>query len=210
MPSSARTRILVTFLAALVVTAAFGCQDKGKAQQKAPSRFAAVTRESGEKAQRVFCEQTFPRSGEGARAFVRPKERPAPPHEHPSSKEGGWRWVNLWATWCRPCVEEMPLLARWRDALTKDGLPLSVELWSVDEDEDALTDWLKKNRMPGEVRWLESSDALAATLASFGLDASSPIPVHVLVDPDGQVRCARVGAVHEEDYGAVKAMLSSR
>jgi thiol-disulfide isomerase/thioredoxin len=30
--------------------------------------------------------------------------------------------VNFWATWCLPCVEELPLLARMQDRYRKDGV----------------------------------------------------------------------------------------
>jgi len=44
--------------------------------------------------------------------------------------------VNFWATWCPPCVEEMPSLEGLHLALMKEGLVvLSV---SVDEDEAGL------------------------------------------------------------------------
>jgi peroxiredoxin len=44
--------------------------------------------------------------------------------------------VNFWATWCPPCVEEMPSLERLHRALGNEGLVvLSI---SGDEDESAL------------------------------------------------------------------------
>ena len=44
--------------------------------------------------------------------------------------------LNFWATWCAPCVAEMPSLERLYRALGREGLTvLSV---SVDEDETAL------------------------------------------------------------------------
>jgi peroxiredoxin len=44
--------------------------------------------------------------------------------------------VNFWATWCAPCVEEMPSLERLHRALAGEGLVvLGI---SVDEDEAAL------------------------------------------------------------------------
>ena len=207
MPSDRKLpAFAVLFLLALQVG---GCSQRNDPPQVAPSRFAAVVEERSESARRAFCETTFPKSGPEARAFVVPKERAAPPHEAKAAARGGWRWVNLWATWCRPCVEEIPLLERWRTALTKDDVAISFEMWSIDDDEEALTSWLGKHPMPGVVRWLESPGDLGPVLTSFGLEASSPIPVHVVVDPEGQVRCARVGSVHEEDYGAVKAMLTA-
>ena len=29
--------------------------------------------------------------------------------------------VNLWATWCKPCIEEMDLLGRWGKSLAAEG-----------------------------------------------------------------------------------------
>src|SRR5262245_8093399 len=37
-----------------------------------------------------------------------------------------WRWVNVWATWCKPCVEEMPRLAKWREQLGAAGHPFEL------------------------------------------------------------------------------------
>ena len=44
--------------------------------------------------------------------------------------------VNFWATWCPPCVSEMPSLERLHRTLARDGVQvLGV---SIDEDEAAL------------------------------------------------------------------------
>jgi peroxiredoxin len=48
--------------------------------------------------------------------------------------------VNIWATWCPPCVAEMPSLERLHRTLEKEGLQvLGV---SVDEDETALREFV--------------------------------------------------------------------
>lgn len=50
--------------------------------------------------------------------------------------------INFWATWCPPCVAEMPSLERLHRALSRDGLVvLGV---SADEDEAALDQFVKK------------------------------------------------------------------
>jgi peroxiredoxin len=51
--------------------------------------------------------------------------------------------VNFWATWCPPCVAEMPALERLSRALGPQGLVvLGV---SVDEDETALRDFAARH-----------------------------------------------------------------
>src|SRR6185436_14226763 len=108
----------------------------------------------------------------------------------------GWRWLNVWATWCGPCVEEMGLLVKWRDALTREGAPVSFELLSIDspDAEPELKKWQAKT-LPGPIRWLRSDDDFPPFLDTLGIDRAAAIPIHVLIDPAGGVRCVRVGAI---------------
>jgi peroxiredoxin len=50
--------------------------------------------------------------------------------------------VNFWATWCPPCVAEMPSLDRLHRGLSHEGLV--VLAISVDEDESALAAFVLK------------------------------------------------------------------
>jgi len=209
VPSTAVPTIAATILAALLA----GCPDE-KPAGPPPSRFDAVTAKPAARPNR-FCEKTWPAEGDGARMWRPPELRtlegaPAPaPAPTPTPKKG-WRWVNAWATWCVPCVEEMGLLARWREGFRQDGVEVTFELLSVDspEAEPELKKWLTRG-LPGAVSWVKSPDDFPRWLeTSLGLDPDSAIPIHVLVDPAGRLRCARVGAVHAQDYGAVRALLT--
>lgn len=187
-----------------------GCEDNAEEQKPPPGRFAAVSKKEtqSDKASRSFCEVTYPKSGAGAKKFQAPPERAVPGPSKKARTDATWRWVNLWATWCGPCVEELPLLDRWKDALDKDGIPIEVELWSIDEDEGDLKGWLAKKPMPGPVKWLKDQESLGPTLESFGIDKNSAIPVHLFVDASDHIRCVRVGAVHGNDFGAIKTILT--
>ena len=191
-------------LTVLCVALLSGCPDEKNSGQ-APSRFAGVaTKVSKQTAQ--FCDHSYP-------AGVDHLYRPAPTRPltgadaSPSGK--GWRWVNAWATWCTPCVEEMGLLTRWRDALKEDGLDVSFELLSIDvtDAEPELRRWTQKS-LPGKVQWLRAEEDFGPWLDALGVERDAAVPIHVLVDPKGQVRCVRVGAVHAQDYGAVRSLLT--
>jgi thiol-disulfide isomerase/thioredoxin len=125
----------------------------------------------------------------------------------PAVAPGHWRWVNVWATWCKPCVEEVPRLTRWRGKLAAAGHPVDLAFVSVDDSPDDVAAFLKLHPdIPSAPRLAEPAKQ-GAFLTSLGLDATSPIPVHVLVSPSGHIRCVRAGGVSEQDYDAVERLL---
>jgi thiol-disulfide isomerase/thioredoxin len=179
-------------------------------------RFAGVRKQPASRAtpQSTFCEKSYPPGGEGARRWVGPPQRPLPGAADGTTGTGAttaaaWTWVNLWATWCAPCVEEMELLGRWREGFSRDGMQVRFELLSIDdpEHEKDLAAWRSKP-VPGPIRWIRSEGDLGPLLESLGIDRGAMIPIHALVDASGWLRCVRVGAVHEQDYAAVKGVLA--
>jgi thiol-disulfide isomerase/thioredoxin len=126
----------------------------------------------------------------------------------PRATPGRWRWVNLWATWCRPCLSEMPMVFSWKDRLTAAGHPVDVQLLSVDASNDEVEQYQGlHSEVNGTVRMAEPG-AVQAYLTSLGLDGGASIPVHVFVDPAGKVRCVRAGAISEDDFDDVQLVVS--
>jgi thiol-disulfide isomerase/thioredoxin len=204
---AARRSARAAALLLAIPLALLACRDAPPSSGDAPlERFEGVRRQAGAPAaaQTAFCEKSYPA---GARRFTAPPERPLPGAAAPAA--AGWRWVNLWATWCTPCVEEMALLRQWRDGFAREGVPVAFELYSIDEadKEKDLVAWRSKG-LPGALRWLRSEGDLGPLLDALGVERDAMIPIHALVDGAGWLRCVRVGAIHEQDWAAVKGMLA--
>ena len=95
--------------------------------------------------------------------------------------------LNFWATWCKPCVAEMPELEQLQEALAEQGVRVltvaagnqmgkSPEAFFQEHDLDALT---------------LHQDPHARLLAAFG---SQRVPSTYLIDRDGRVLGGVVGA----------------
>jgi thiol-disulfide isomerase/thioredoxin len=124
----------------------------------------------------------------------------------PPSINGKWQWINVWATWCKPCVEEIPLLVLWQEELRSFEL-LFV---SADDDDTAIASFRKAHpNTPRSLR-IASPDQLEAWFASIGLDRGATLPVHVFVDPHGSIRCIRTGAIASHDRAAVSTLVTSK
>jgi thiol-disulfide isomerase/thioredoxin len=148
----------------------------------------------------AFCDQRA--TAETARAFPLPATTP------PLVPASTWRWINLWATWCGPCVAEMPTLARWEKRLANEAVPADLVFVSVDRTDAEVSRFLDKHPgLPHDVR-LEPYDQLPAWFEALGVAPDTAIPLHVFVDPDGRVRCVRAGAINPADYPLVKALIS--
>jgi thiol-disulfide isomerase/thioredoxin len=92
--------------------------------------------------------------------------------------------LNLWATWCAPCVRELPQLVRLQSALPA----VSVVAVNVGRDNPAQTAaFLKSHGAGGLAPYVDSNAALIRAFNTEGL------PFSVIVDPNGHELARAVG-----------------
>ena len=120
---------------------------------------------------------------------------------------GSWTWLNVWATWCHPCVDEMPRIAKWRDKLNAAGKHVELAFVSVDENDADLAAFKKDHPDAPLSARLADPKIQPQWFQELGLDANPPIPINVFVSPTGHVRCARAGSINETDYAAIEKLL---
>lgn len=125
---------------------------------------------------------------------------------------GRWAWVNLWAAWCKPCKEEIPLLKTWEAQLAQAGTPIHLAFLSLDDDERQARQFLNSQPANGlrASWWLQEGKGRTAWLEAMNLKAEPQLPVHILLDPQGAVRCVIEGAIEPGDFNAVKALVARR
>lgn len=102
--------------------------------------------------------------------------------------------INFWATWCRPCIEELPLLQALHDGKAEHG----VQVLTIAQEEDAegVRAFLDRLKVDLPV-WLDPpSQGEASRL--FGNDRQV-LPFSVLVGPDGRVLQRRAGMFSEAE-----------
>jgi thiol-disulfide isomerase/thioredoxin len=89
--------------------------------------------------------------------------------------------IDFWATWCGPCVKEIPSVKKTYDALHKDGFEIIGV--SLDSDKKKLDDFLAKNDMP----WPQFFDGKGWKTSLAQEHGISSIPAMWLVDKEGNL-----------------------
>lgn len=88
-------------------------------------------------------------------------------------------FLNFWATWCAPCVKEMPALDRLHNILAADG----IDVLAVSEDREGLP-VAKKFHEANKLQSLAvMTDPKGALLRGF---KGQGLPTTVLIDKQGR------------------------
>ncbi len=124
-----------------------------------------------------------PRVGEAAPDFaIKDSDRSVALHD----LKGEVVVLNFWATWCPPCVEEMPSLVAMQRQLKDKGV--QVLAVSIDVDQKAYEKFLKDHGV--DLLTVRDPDQKASTM--YG---SFKWPETYIIDRKGVVRRKFIGAV---------------
>ncbi len=93
-------------------------------------------------------------------------------------------FLNFWATWCPPCVEEMPSMQRLADILEPEGLAMVAV--NVQEDRPQVERFMSDHGLSFEVL-LDRRGQVGQSYAVRGL------PTTVILDRTGAIMARKVG-----------------
>jgi thiol-disulfide isomerase/thioredoxin len=106
--------------------------------------------------------------------------------------------INFWATWCQPCLKEIPEFVQLQTQFSKQN----VQFIGIAIDE-LLVVRLYKNTANMNYPVLISSEWDGFNLAQQLGNSSNTVPYTVVVNPAGQIFYRHAGVVKKEDLIAV-------
>lgn len=109
--------------------------------------------------------------------------------------KGEPRLLNVFASWCAPCIAEAPNLSRLKDAGVKiDGV-------AIRDTEPALKAFLARNGNPFERIGIDPESQIQFALGSSG------VPESFVIDSRGRIAHQHVGDIKESDVPVILAAI---
>ncbi len=106
--------------------------------------------------------------------------------------------LNFWATWCGPCVQEMPAFQQLTEEYPDDFVMLAVNCGDAAQDVES---FVEENGYTFNI-------ALDETMEVSSLYPTSSIPLTIIVDEEGYITYASYGAADAQTmYDHYKELL---
>lgn len=112
------------------------------------------------------------------------------PYQNLSKQQllGRWTVINYWASWCKPCLTEMPELNRFHQQVSSASTPLA-QIFAVNFDGlDVDTLRIESQKLAVNIPLVinDPSEAL-------GFDKPTVLPTTLIFNPQGQLQHTLIG-----------------
>lgn len=94
--------------------------------------------------------------------------------------EGKVVFINFWATWCKPCIQEMPTIASAQEKLKNENV---IFLLASNEEPDQIESFIKKHSYDFHYVHLENMEALKI----------QALPTTFIFNPEGKIKFSENG-----------------
>jgi len=102
------------------------------------------------------------------------------------------RLINVWATWCGPCVTELPEFVAMNRMYRSRGFELITVSADSPEEKDNALEVLKQKQVSAS-NWLFKGDDKYKLIDAVDAKADGPVPHTVLIAPGGKVLYRKSG-----------------
>lgn len=111
-----------------------------------------------------------------------------------AANRGRWVIVNYWATWCSPCIKEMPALSAFDEA--HDDVVV-IGLAYEDTERDELLAFMKRHPVVYPIAQIDIDDP------PRDFDAPRGLPMTYVIAPDGTIAKRFIGPINEKDLAKI-------
>jgi len=173
------------------------------AAEAAPAAPAGASAAGNESAAAQYPTGRLDRSRGGTPAPNAAFQRPDGGQVRLSAFRGRPLLVNLWATWCGPCIVEMPSLDRLAAAQPDDGLQVIAISQDSTDGRRKVTDFFAARRLPNLQPYL---DAEMGLMFAVGADT---LPTTILYDSQGREVWRMVGMAEWQSERIARLLLEA-
>lgn len=100
--------------------------------------------------------------------------------------------LNIWATWCVPCKDELPVLEELYTKRAAEGFQLVGVSIDAQGEEAKVRDFIDTYALTFPI-WLDPTERVTATFLAVG------VPASYLIARDGTLLWKKVGPIREND-----------
>ena len=107
--------------------------------------------------------------------------------------------LNVWATWCAPCRDEIPYLESLYEQHREHGFEIIGVSVDARGQDPAIQDFVKEFRMTYPI-WRDPDERVQSVYFALG------VPASYLIDRAGVLRWRRLGTIHRSDTTLTRAL----